>query len=57
LVDDQAGTVESKKPAGRDDIKKYVIQADAEVTIIGTDRMMIRLFRKGHRPKANARVD
>jgi hypothetical protein len=41
----------------RDDNKKRVIQADAEVTILGTDRMMIRLFRKGQGPKANARAD
>jgi hypothetical protein len=37
----------------RDDNKKRVIQADAEVTILGPDRMSIRLFRKGQRPKAN----
>lgn len=42
---------------GRDDNKKRVIQADAEVTILGPDRMMIRLFRKGQGPKANARAD
>jgi len=41
----------------RDDNKKRVIQADAEVTILGPDRMMIRLFRKGQGPKANARDD
>jgi hypothetical protein len=41
----------------RDDNKKRVIQADAEVTILGPDRMMIRLFRKGQGPKANARAD
>jgi hypothetical protein len=35
----------------RDDNKKRVIQADAEVTILGPDRMSIRLFRKGHGPK------
>jgi hypothetical protein len=45
-------------PAGgetsrRDDNKKRVIQADAEVTILGPDRMSIRLFRKGQGPKAN----
>jgi hypothetical protein len=37
----------------RDDNKKRVIQADAEVTILGPDRMSIRLFRKGQGPKAN----
>lgn len=33
---------------------KRVIQADAEVTILGPDRMSIRLFRKGSGPKASA---
>ncbi|MEP7031167.1 MAG: hypothetical protein ABI830_09565 [Pseudolabrys sp.] len=37
--------------------KKRVIQADAEVTILGPDRMLIRLFRKGEGPKANARAN
>lgn len=40
--------------AGHDDGKARVIQADAEVTILGPDRMSIRLFRKGHGPKADA---
>jgi hypothetical protein len=46
-----------KKRVGRDDSKKRVIQADAEITIHGPDRMSIRLFRKGHGSKASARVD
>jgi hypothetical protein len=37
--------------------KKRVIEADAEVTIIGPDRMSIRLFRKGHGPSAKATDD
>ena len=41
-------------PAGRDDGKKRVIQADAEVTVLGPDSMNIRLLRKGHGSKANA---
>jgi hypothetical protein len=57
IVDDDAGTVEIEKPAGRDDTKKRVIQADAEVTILGPDRMSIRLFRKGQGPKANAKAE
>ena len=57
VVDDDAGTVETEQPAIRDDNKKRVIQADAEVTILGPDRMSIRLFRKGQGPKANARGD
>lgn len=43
----------------RDDSKKRVIEADAEVTIIGSDRMSIRLFRKrgGAQAKASADAD
>ncbi len=41
----------------RDDNKKRVIAADAEITIVGPDRMSIRLFRKGQGPRAQARVD
>lgn len=41
----------------RDDSKKRVIQADAEITILGPDRMSIRLFRKEHRSNAKARED
>jgi hypothetical protein len=48
---------DNKKHAGRDDSKKRVIQADAEITIHGPDRMSIRLFRKGQGPKANARAE
>ena len=40
--------------AGRDE--KRVIQADAEITILGPDRMNIRLFRKGHGPNAKAQA-
>jgi hypothetical protein len=40
-----------------DDGKKRVIEADAEVTILGPDRMSIRLFRKGQGPKSNARAE
>ena len=43
-----------KKRGARDDGKKRVIQADAEVTILGPDRMSIRLFRKGQGPGARA---
>jgi hypothetical protein len=42
------------KGASRDDTKRRVIQADAEITILGPDRMSIRLFRKGHNAKASA---
>ena len=53
LVEDR----NNKKRAGLDDGKKRVIQADAEITIIGPDRMNIRLFRKGHGSKASARAE
>jgi hypothetical protein len=43
--------------ASGDDGKKRVIDADAEVTIIGPDRMSIRLFRKGQGPNAKAPDD
>jgi hypothetical protein len=36
---------------------KRVIKADAEVTILGPDRMTIRLFRKGHSAEADARAE
>ena len=42
--------------AGRDDGKQRVIQADAEVTILGSDSMNIRLLRKGHGSPADARA-
>jgi hypothetical protein len=48
---------DSNKRASRDDNKTRVIAADAEITIIGTDRMNIRLFRKGLAPKANGRAE
>jgi hypothetical protein len=41
----------------RDDTKQRVIEADAEVTILGPDRMSIRLFRKGHSAKAGSRAN
>jgi hypothetical protein len=57
VVDDESGTVETEQPVVRGDNKKRVIQADAEVTILGPDRMSIRLFRKGQGRKANTRAD
>lgn len=41
----------------REDGKKRVIEADAEVTILGPDRMSIRLFRKGKGGSAKASAD
>ena len=52
-----AAEPEPNRRASRDDNKKRVIEADAEVTILGPDRMSIRLFRKGQGPKANARAE
>jgi hypothetical protein len=49
-----AAADESPKRNSRDDNKQRVIQADAEITIIGPDRMSIRLFRKGHNAKVRA---
>lgn len=36
---------------------RRVIQADAEITIIGPDRMTIQLYRKGERGKPSARLN
>ncbi len=35
---------------GREAGKRRVINAEAEITILGPDRMNIRLYRRGHRP-------
>jgi hypothetical protein len=37
--------------------KQRVIRAEAEVTILGPDRMTIRLFRKGQGSNAKSRAD
>jgi hypothetical protein len=41
----------------RDGGKQRVIEADAEVTVLGPDRMSIRLFRKGSRAQAKASAE
>jgi hypothetical protein len=46
--------VDAGEVAPRDVGKKRVIRAEAEVTIIGPDRMSIRLFRKRGGPNAKA---
>lgn len=68
VVDDSAGdkkVVVETPPldapaAGKNDKavkgQKRVIQADAEITILGPDRMTIQLYRKGERGK-NARIN
>lgn len=53
VVEDRDGA----KPKGKDDGKKRVIAADAEITILGPDRMSIRLFRKSGAGRANASAD
>lgn len=52
----RAAVVQERAPEAkpRDDGKKRVIEADAEVTILGPDRMSIRLFRKGQGAQAKA---
>jgi hypothetical protein len=45
-----------KSAAGKDE-KVRVIRAEAEVTILGPDRMSIRLFRKGQGTKAKAQAE
>lgn len=51
----QAFTVDRDISSG--DSKRRVIQADAEITIVGPDRMNIRLFRKRHGRNAKPMVD
>ena len=59
----QIATAETGEPAVADKRKandkandnvKRVINAEAEITILGPDRMNIRLFRKGHKANASA---
>ena len=44
-----------KRKSGKNE--RRVIQADAEITILGPDRMTIQLFRKGERGKPGARLN
>lgn len=44
------------KPAIADDGKARVIRAEAEITILGPDRMSIRLFRKRHGAEPEAKA-
>ena len=56
----QAVTIDTRDLRARsgDDNKKRVIQAEAEITILGPDRMSIRLFRKrSHGGRASARAE
>jgi len=49
-----AAEVATDAPANAGDAKRRVIRAEAEVTILGPDRMSIRLFRKNSAGNANA---
>ncbi len=51
---DAQGVVRKGKP---DKGEKRVIQADAEITILGPDRMTIQLYRKGALGKPGARLN
>lgn len=57
----QAVVIKEREPGkrpSRDNTKKRVIEADAEITIIGPDRMNIRLFRKrSHSSRTTARAE
>ncbi len=57
IIETPEPNYEANNGASHDDTKKRVIEADAEVTILGPDRMSIRLFRKGQGPKAKARAN
>ena len=49
---------EAKKETKSKEIDgKRVIRAEAEVTILGPDRMSIRLFRKGHKGGGDANAE
>ena len=52
-----SGDRDAGKRAGRNASNRRVIQADAEVTIIEPDRMIIRLLRKPHGPRAKLPAD
>ena len=46
-----------RRRRARESGKQRVIRAEAEVTILGPDRMNIRLFRKGRGTSVNAPAD
>jgi hypothetical protein len=52
-----SGDRDAGKRAGRGAGNRRVMQADAEVTIIEPDRMIIRLLRKPHGPRAKLPAD
>ncbi len=51
----EAQALDKAKTGGKSE--KRVIQADAEITILGPDRMTIQLYRKGERGKPSARLN
>lgn len=57
-VEDGVAATPKRKNAGKNHgSEKRVIEADAEITILGPDRMSIRLFRKGGKARASASAD
>lgn len=59
-IDAPAAEAQGKKDKPAKDAHKggkRVIQADAEITILGPDRMTIQLYRKGELGKPNARLN
>jgi hypothetical protein len=65
VVDDPPRVIERRRivedapaqRASRDDNRPRVFQADAEITVVGEDRMTIRLLRKRHGRPAKAPAD
>ena len=47
---------EGEQTPRADDVKARVIRAEAEITILGPDRMSIRLFRKRHGAEPEAKA-
>src|ERR1019366_6155032 len=55
VIESERGIEDAGAP--RENGKQRVIRAEAEVTILGPDRMNIRLFRKGQRSNAKSRAE
>jgi hypothetical protein len=55
VIETERGIEDTSAP--RENGKQRVIRAEAEVTIIGPDRMNIRLFRKGQGSNAKSRAE
>jgi hypothetical protein len=57
VEDEQTAAEDIARSPGRDNGKKRVIPAEAEITILGPDNMNIRLFRKRHGSEAKTKVN